>query len=194
MITAENANRRFSQAEEALLKRAKGSRLLSIDAVLAAPPDNSWNTVRLHFEDFDIDVNNYLSDVVVDEFGSLEEFGLLSVTESSKETLRIPEVGTDTTVMDVGALVDAVSVINDIADIYGEGELVARLEYPQAIALHTDSGIIMLDKEVWFSELIVIKRGESVEGLLYDESVNWEDDLEEDSTTHFEFRTETQML
>ena len=188
------ANKRFSPEEEALLKRAKGSRLLSIDAVLAAPPDNSWNTVRLHFEGFDIDVNNYLNEIVVDEFGSLEEFGLLSITESSSETLSIPEVGTDTTVMTIDAVVDGITVINDIAEIYGEGELVAKLEYPQAIAFHTDSGVIMLDKEVWFSELLVIKRGDSIDALLYDESVNWEDDPEEDPTTHFEFRTETQEL
>ena len=188
------ANKRFSPGEEALLKRAKGSRLLSIDAVLAAPPDNSWNTVRLHFESFDIDVNNYLNEIVVDEFGSLEEFGLLSITEASSGTLSIPEVGADTTVMTIDAVVDGIAVINDIADIYGEGEPVAKLEYPQAIAFRTDSGVIMLDKEVWFSELLVIKRGDSVDELLYDESVNWEDDPEEDPTTHFEFRTETQDL
>lgn len=194
MIVVEDVNKRFSSDEEALLKRAKGSRLLSIDAVLAAPPDNSWNTVRLHFESFDIDVNNYLNEIVVDEFGSLEEFGLLSITESSSETLSIPEVGTDTTVMTIDAVVDGITVINDIAEIYGEGELVAKLEYPQAIAFRTDSGVIMLDKEVWFSELLVIKRGDSIDALLYDESVNWEDDPEEDPTTHFEFRTETQEL
>lgn len=194
MIAMENVNKRFSQEEEALLERAKGSRLLSIDAVLAAPPDNSWNTVRLHFDDFDIDVNNYLHNVVVDEFGSLEEFGLLSVAESAKETLSIPEVGTDTTVMTIDALVYNVTVVNDIAEVYGDGKLVAKLEYPQAIAFRTESGVIMLDKEVWFSELLVIKRGERIGDLLYDESVNWEDDPEEDPSTHFEFRTETQDL
>ena len=83
----ENANKRFSPEEEALLKRAKGSKLLSIDAVLAAPPDNSWNTVRLHFEGFDIDVNNYLNEIIVDEFGSIEEFGLLSVVESDRKSV-----------------------------------------------------------------------------------------------------------
>lgn len=190
----ENVNIKFSQEEEALLERAKGSRLLSIDAVLAAPPDNSWNTVRLHFDDFDIDVNNYLHNVVVDEFGSLEEFGLLSVVESAKETLSIPEVGTDTTVMAIDALVYSVTVVNDIAEVYGDGKLVAKLEYPQAIAFRTESGVIMLDKEVWFSELLVIKQGERIGDLLYDESVNWEDDPEEDPSTHFEFRTETQDL
>ena len=85
-------------------------------------------------------------------------------------------------------------MINDIADIYGEGEPVAKLEYPPAIAFRTDSGVIMLDKEVWFSELLVIKKDDSIDALLYDESVNWEDDSEEDPTTHFEFRTETQEL
>ncbi len=194
MISMENVNKRFSQEEEALLERAKGSRLLSIDAVLAAPPDNSWNTVRLHFDDFDIDINNYLHNVVVDEFGSLEEFGLLSVAESAKETLSIPEVGADTTVMAIDALVYSVTVVNDIAEVYGNGKLVAKLEYPQAIAFRTESGVIMLDKEVWFSELLVIKQGERIGDLLYDESVNWEDDPEEDPSTHFEFRTETQDL
>lgn len=190
----EHANKRFCQAEESLLKRMKGSKLLSIDAVLAAPPDNSWNTVRLHFEGFDIDVNNFLTDIVVDEFGTLEEFGLLSISEATKEVLDIPEVGADTTVFKIGETVERVTVVNDVADIYGDGTLVAKLEYPQAIALHTESGVIMLDKEVWFSEMIVIKRGKSVDGLLYDESVNWEDDPEEDPTTHFEFRTETQRM
>lgn len=193
-MNVEHANKRFSQSEESLLKRMKGSKLLFTDAVLAAPPDNSWNTVRLHFEGFDVDINNYLNEIVVDEFGALEEFGLLSVVEASKGTLDIPEVGTDTTSFEINEDVIAVSVVNDIAEIYGNGELVAKLEYPQAIALRTESGVIMFDKEVWFSETIVIKRGESIDELLYDESVNWEDNPEEDPTTHFEFHTEIQHL
>ena len=97
--------KRFTQMERDLLKRAKGAMLLSIDAVLAAPPDNAWNTVRLHFEGFDIDVNNRLGDIVFDELGTLEEFGLLSVEESSGEVLDIPEVGADTTVFQIDAVV-----------------------------------------------------------------------------------------
>lgn len=190
----DHTDRRFTQAEEVLLKQAKGALLKSIDAVLAAPPDNSWNTVRLHFEGFDLDVNNFLNDVVVDEFGTLEEFGLLSIEEATADTLDIPEVGADTTVFDVDRIITSVHVINNIADIYGEGSKVARLEYPQAIAFGTNAGTIMLDKEVWFSEMIVVKQGGKIEELLYDESVNWEDDPEEDPTTHFEFRTETQEL
>mgnify|MGYP007107121550 CR=1 FL=1 len=190
----ELANKRFSQAEEDLLRRAKGSRLLSVDAVLAAPPDNSWNTVRLHFEGFDIDVNNYLNEIVVDEFGSIEEFGLLSIVEATRDALCIPEVGADTTVFHVDEVVAGVGIVNDIADIFGNGSLAARLEYPQAIFIELESDVLMLDKEVWFSEMLVIKRGQDAESLLYDESVNWEDGPEEGPLTHFEFRTETQML
>lgn len=186
----ETADKRFTKQEEALLRRAKGAELLSIDAVLAAPPDNSWNTVRLHFGDFDIDVDNRLGNITVDEFGSIEEFGLLSVEETDKNILDIPEVGVDTTVFQIGEVVNGVSVINDIAEIYEGGNLVARIEYPQAIALNTGAGTILLDKEVWFSELIVVKRGSCAEDLLYDDSVNWEDSPDEDPSTHFEFHVE----
>ena len=190
----EHADKRFTREEINLLKRIKGEHLLSIDAVLAAPPDNSWNTVRLHFDKFDIDINNYLNDITVDELGSIEEFGLFSITTATRDMLEIPEVGADTTVFQVGKTVDSITIINDVADIFGNGKLVAKLEYPQAIALHTNDGVIVLDKEVWFSELIAIKYGTNVNNLLYDDSVNWEDDPDEDSTTHFEFHTEAQKI
>lgn len=190
----EHTNKKFSEEEMTLLKRAQGSKLLAIDAVLAAPPDNSWHTVRMHFEDFDLDINNYLSEIVVDEIGSLEEFGLLSVVEAPKSALTIPEVGADTTVFEINEIVESLTIVDDVAEIYGKGALVAKLEYPQAVAFHTQSGVIMLDKEVWFSEMIVIKRGHSISELLYDESVNWQDDPDEDPTTHFEFHTEFSLL
>ena len=193
-MQVEYVNKRFTQDELRLLERTKGSKLLSIDAVLAAPPDNSYITVRLHFDGFDIDLNNYSNEIVVDEFGSREEFGLLSVAEASEDILNIPAVGTDTTVFQVNKTIRGVTVANNIVDIFGDGKQVARLEYPQAIALETDDGYIMLDKEVWFSELIVIKSGGTIGELLYDESVNWEDDPEEDPTTHFEFCIEMQKL
>ena len=187
----EYTDKKFTLAERNLLNRSKNSKLIAIDAVLVAPPDTSWNTVRLHFENFSIDVSNRLSNIVVDEMGSLEEFGLLSISEASNETLSIPEVGTDTTVFRIGETVDGLFVVNDIVDIFGNGNLVAKLEYPQAIALSLGETIIVLDKEVWFSEMIAVKQGDDTKQLLYDESVNWEDNPEEDPSTHFEFHTET---
>lgn len=52
----------------------------------------------------------------------------------------------------------------------------------------------MLNKEVWSSEMIVVKRGDDMGEMLYDGSVNWEDDPRGGPTTHYEFLTEVQEL
>lgn len=127
----EHTDRRFSPEEEELLKQAKGARLIAMDAALAAPPDNAWNTVRLHFDGFDIDLSNHLHSIVSDEKGSLEEFGLLSVAEADPETLDIPEAGADTTVFPAGDTVRGITVANDIIGVFGDGVPVARVEYPR---------------------------------------------------------------
>ncbi len=54
----------------------------------------------------------------------------LSVVGSTEEILSIPEVGTDTTTFEANEIITAVTVVNDVADTYGEGALVAKLEYP----------------------------------------------------------------
>lgn len=40
-------------------------------------------------------------------------------------------------------------------------------------------GCLMLDKGAWFSKMIIIDMGDSWEGLVYDDSQNWEDDPKE---------------
>jgi len=184
----------FTSDEIRLLKRTRGSMLLSMDAVLVAPPDNSWNTVRLHFDGFSLDINNRLGEIRIDEFGTLEEFGLLSIAESDKRTLEIPEASVDATTIDIERHISGVNIVNDLVEVYGDGTLVAAIKYPQAIAFQTDGDVIVLDKEVWFSEMLTIKLGDDIEDLIYDESVNWEDDSEEDPGTRYVFKTEIASL
>lgn len=86
--------------------------------------------------------------------------------------------------------ITAVSIINDRITIYEDNKHLVTLVYPQALALHTHEELILLDKEVWFSEMIAIKRGRTIEELLYVDSVNWQDDPEEYPSVHFEFQTE----
>jgi hypothetical protein len=187
-------DKRFTEAENDLLRRAKGKRLLSIDAAIVAPPDRGWETVRLHFDGLDLDVNDFLGDVVIDENGTVEEFGLMSVCESTAEPLDLPGVGSGTTVFDVGETVASVMVANDCIDTYENGSLVTTFLYPQAVVFRTDRGFVVLDKGVWFSDMIAVKRGSTLDGLIYDESKNWEDDPDEDPTTHYEFRLESYEL
>ena len=116
----EHTSRRFAQTEESLLKQAKGALLKSIDAVLAAPPDNSWNTVRLHFENFDLDVTTS-STISWLTNSERSKSSVSSVEEAAADALDIPDVGTGTTAFDVSRIITSVHVVNDAADIYGEG-------------------------------------------------------------------------
>lgn len=188
------ADKRFSAEEIQLLASMAGQKLCSIDAVVVARDNLAWNTVRLHFAEVHVDLNNYLGEIVVDEFGSIDEFGLLSVSPASSEQLEIAEVGANTKTIDVGRKITEVQVVNNIIDVFGDGEKVATVVYPQAVVLMHDQGFIVLDKENWFSEMIAVKMANRIEGLIYDDSVNWEDDPEEDPSTHYSFRTETVAL
>ncbi len=180
----------FNAEEVKLLSSMRGKILGSIDAVIVAREDTAWNIVRLHLDGMNIDLVNSLEDITVDELGTLEEFGLLKVEKTDCETLDIPEASSDTTIFPIEESIKDVKIVSNCIDIFGNAQKVATIRYPQAVIIETESDFIVLDKEVWFSETITIKRGKSIDGLIYDESQNWEDDPEEDPSTHYEFRTE----
>lgn len=184
----------LSPKERSILRDMVGRELLSVDAVIVARGDLGWNTVRLHLDGVDVDVDNRLVDVVVDEFGTIEEFGLLSVRRSSAETLSLPDVGADTTTRPVVRVVTGVSVLANDITIHGGGTPVASLSYPQAIIVGVGDECLVLDKENWFSETIAVKAGPDPLALVYDGAVDWEDDPDEDPTTHYEFSSRVEEL
>lgn len=189
-----STDKSFTIDEQAILRDVYGRMLESIDAVIVARSDLSWNTVRLHLDGLDVDINNHLGEIEVDELGSLEEFGLMSVGHASEAMLEIPEVSAATTTMKIDKVIIGIRVISNVIVVHGDGKPVATITYPQAIVLEHAGGVIVIDKECWFSEMLAIKQGKNAEALLYDESINWEDDPEEDPTTHYEFSTIEQVL
>lgn len=186
-------NKSLSNEEISIIREMLGQKLVAIDAVIVARSNLSWNTVRLHFDGLDIDFNNRLGDLEVDEYGTIEEFGLMSVARADSSTLNVSEASASTTVMEIGKTVTGVRIVSDEIVVHGDGLPVAEIVYPQAIVLELEDGVIVLDKECWFSEMIAIKQGEDAESLIYDESVNWADDSE-DPSTHYEFSTMIQKL
>ena len=164
--------------------------LRSVDAVIVARDNMSWNVVRLHFDGLDLDIRNTLSDIKIDEFGTLEEFGLLSVQVADGAILQVSETHTDATVLDMNMLLRGIWVQVNRVDVYGDDQLVASVLYPQALGFELDEGVLVLDKEEWFSEMIAVKYARGTAPAVYDECVNWEDDSAEDSGTHYEFSAE----
>ena len=184
----------FTSEEIAVLESMLGKSLGSIDAVIVARSDLSWNTVRLHFNDLNVDINNHLGEIEVDELGSLEEFGLLSVASAPETKLELPEVSAETSSIEIEKTITSIKIVSDSIVVYGDGTPVATITYPQAVILVHEDGVIVLDKECWFSEMIAVKQGKDAENLIYDESVNWEDNPDEDPSTHFEFSTAMQTV
>jgi hypothetical protein len=189
-----HTDRRFTQDDKALLRRAKGTRLLSVDAVLVAP-DRAWNAVRLHFDGFDLDLRVHPVDISYDESGPVDEYGLMSVEKADPQVLAVPEIGDDAVAYAVDKLVESVYVVDDLGEVYEDGGLLARVEYPQAAAFRTDAGYIVFDNGSWFSELIDIGLYKAtIEEAIYDESQSWEAEPGVDVTTHWEFRSEMYEL
>jgi hypothetical protein len=124
-------DRRFTEDENELLRRAKGKRLLAIDAVIVGWPDECWHTARLHFEGLDIDIDNQLGDIAIDDSGTTDEFGLMTVREAMSDTLKLPGKWPAAMKMDVGHIVNSVQVVNDHIKAYENGVLVAEFEYPR---------------------------------------------------------------
>ena len=89
----------------------------------------------------------------------------------------------------MGKVVTGVSVLVNDVNVYGKGVLVASLSYPQAVVVGLGDEYLVLDKETSFSEMIAVKLGADPFALVYDASADWEDDADEDPTTHYEFNS-----
>lgn len=188
------ADNLFNEKELDILRSAKGQKLLTLDTVIVARGDLSWQKVRLHLERLHIDLICKLSEVVMDEFGTTDEFSILEVQESTEEILSLPEVSADTTVVYVNSIVENIEVINTQIDVYGDGKRVASISNAQALIFHLEDSVLVLDKENWFSEMIAVKSGSTADELIYDDSENWVVDPVEDPTTQYEYQIERVCL
>ena len=177
-----------------MLRSLIGSTVQSIEGCIVSYPNAAWSTVRIHAESDSIDVINRQEPMTMDEFGNQDEFGTLHVYPASQEALKMPEIGSAASSFPVKKEIRSVTLFGERIDVYGEGDLVASVEFTQAIAFDLGDEFLVLDKETWFGETISIKRGTSLEGLIYDDAKNWEDDPEEQPTTHYEVYTERLRL
>ena len=118
----------------------------------------------------------------------------MSISVASVETLDVPEASPQTTIIPVGKRVEGITVVDDIVEVFGDGNPVANIAYPQAILFDLGDEWLSLDKETWFEETIAIKAGTDPALLVYDDTINWADDPDEDPTTHYEASTQRMEL
>lgn len=184
----------LSDTEKDILASLVGSRLVRVEAALAAPPDGAWNTVRLRTDRGSVDVSCLLETLPLNDVGDEEEFGVLSVAPAGEGRLEVPGVSADVCELPLSGAVTGVEVRGDRLDLYERGELVYSRETSKAVVLLTDLGAFCLDRQVWFEEMLTISSGPDPDALVCDEWAGWEDDEEEEPGIHYEFSKTAERL
>ena len=184
----------LSDTEKDILASLVGSRLVSAEAALAAPPDGAWNTVRLRTDRGSVDVSCLLETLPLNDVGDEEEFGVLSVAPAGEGHLEVPGVSADVCELPLSGTVTGVEVRGDRLDLYERGELVYSRETSKAVVLLTDLGTLCLDCQAWFEEMLTISSGPDPDALVCDEWAGWEDDEEEEPGIHYEFSKTAERL
>ena len=184
----------LSDTEKDILASLVGSRLVRVEAALAAPPDGAWNTVRLRTDRGSVDVSCLLETLPLNDVGDEEEFGVLSVAPAGEGRLEVPGVSADVCELPLSGAVTGVEVRGDRLDLYERGELVYSRETSKAVVLLTDLGAFCLDRQVWFEEMLTISSGPGPDALVCDEWDGWEDDEEEEPGVHYEFSKTAERL
>ena len=186
--------RTLSETEKGILASLVGSRLVSAEAALAAPPDGAWNTVRLRTDRGSVDVSCLLETLPLNDVGDEEEFGVLSVAPAGEGHLEVPGVSADVCELPLSGAVTGVEVRGGRLDLYERGELVYSRETSKAVVLLTDLGALCLDRQAWFEEMLTVSGGPDPDALVCDEWAGWEDDEEEEPGIHYEFSKTAERL
>ena len=172
-------NTALSDESAALLMQSIGSRIVSLDAAIVASDNIAWNVVRITFDSFALDVRCDLEDRTISEDSETEEYGVLSVLLASDEPLVVNGTSARTLTCPVEAVVKDVLVLDGRVDAFWDGEQVNSRVFTQAIGFKLgEYDWLVLDKETWFGDMIAINRGERLDELVRDSSIDWEKDPE----------------
>ena len=177
----------LNQSEIAILKSFNGKLLRSYEMKCVGGND-AWHTVRLHFENGDIDIVASIQKIPEDERGSSDEFSVIRVVEASPETSIVPDMPGDTVVIEVGKVAVGFSIANDVIRYYSHDVQDSEIIYTQAILVDFKNDILCIDKEAWFSEILFVKSGNNAEELVHDDSSSLEIDPEEDPVSRMEYK------
>jgi hypothetical protein len=176
----------LNQAEIAILKIFENHQLISYEMKCVGGND-AWSTVRLHFENGDIDVISSIQIIPEDKNGSADEFSVLRVANVSPGKPIVPEMPGETSIRPVGKTMTSLSIANDTICYYSGNTQDSEITYTQAILLDFENDCLCIDKETWFSEILFVKGGFNKEELVHDDSLSLQIDPEEDPISHMTY-------
>jgi hypothetical protein len=174
------------EKERKLLRSCIGKQLRQFQGVMLG--DAAWHTVRLETAGPAIDITCTKTLQQVDDAGNTDEFGTMKVSIAKPETLHVPDIEGDAETRTLDGTITGVHIANERISVTVRGKTVSTRQSTQAIILELDdSSSLVVDRGVWFSEMLVVSRGNYVGSMLYDGSQDWEDDPDEDPDTHYDY-------
>lgn len=188
-----DANKTICSEGITALREIIGKRIDSIDAYIVARDNVAWRAVRINCDGTALDVINELQYLPINDEGDTEEMSSLRVAPGGTGMFVVDDVNFEACTCEVGEVVAGITLLNGRVVTTDQGRVIADRAYTQAIAFGLSSGgSLVLDKGAWFSEMIAIGMGDP-EDLVYDDSLDWEDDPE-DPDIHFSWSRHVLVL
>ena len=166
----------FSKTQVKLLSYTIGSVLETIDCPITISDRLSWGKVRIHFSAGSLDVINRQEQV---DFcnGDFERYGTIAVVRGESAILRSDVTNHLSRTIEMHEKVVSIDYINEtISEPANRNMPDYSVSWTQAIVFHLENSVVVVGKEAWFSEMVAVNIGKSEVGLLYDDSVNFDDD------------------
>ncbi len=178
----------LDQAERSLVQSCIGKTLTNLQGVMLG--DTAWHTVRVETDGPAFDITCLQTSQPIDDRGGSDEYGVMHIDGAQPGSLEVPDIAGDAEQRTIGQTIDAIYIANDEIATFSHSSLICNRKSTQAVIFKLANGIYLaIDRGVWFSEMLTISEGASIERLLYDGSQDWEDDPLEDPDTHYEFRS-----
>lgn len=168
----------FTEVECALLKSLVGKHLVSYEMRHIGGND-AWSTVRLNFEDCNIDVISALQNIEADSSGAQEEYSVLRAEKVSPNKPLAPDISSEVVVRSVDKTATGFSMAR-VQICFFEGEdQISDISFTQALLVNLGTEYLCIDKCTWFSEILTMTEGPDEKELVYDDSSIAEIDPEE---------------
>lgn len=162
-MTMIDTGRQFDDSTLQLLSSCRGHVLESLEAYLPfGDAEHAYKRIRLHFDDFSLEVANVHEPIVIGPDYEEEPFSIMAVGPAGDDELWCPagreldEIVLDFAVQDVLVVIDTVLLSK------GSRRL-NRLKLVQAILFEdADGTLLSLDRDIWTDEYLGVRTGPSV--------------------------------
>ena len=150
----------MTEAMKKLLKDMIGKHFLAYECAKDDKFNRTYGNIRLYLDELTLEITNEEHPTTF--FGTTEDISYFECLIDDPSQAFKPYAIEKTGKYPVNKLVTGVEIINDQIDV-GNGQY--SFSFDQAIIIHMDKDILMLSRDVWFSELIKITANDEYDEL-----------------------------